>query len=236
MPGKLYLIPTTLGDSDFKNVIPDYVMEVLNQITHFIVENERTARRYLIKVKIKHKIDDLSFYIINKHTKPNEISDYLLPLMDGENMGIISEAGVPAIADPGSEIVKLAHQKSIDIIPLVGPSSIILALMASGMNGQNFAFNGYLPIKSHLRIKKIKFFENRALREHQTQIFIEAPYRNHQLFNDFLTACNKNTKLCIAYDLTLPGEKITTLTIEQWKKVKPDFNKKPAIFLIYIEN
>ncbi len=233
MPGKLYLIPTTLGDTDLEKVIPNHVIEILNQTRFYIVENERTARRFLIKAKIKHKIDDLKFYVINKHDKNEDVSKLLKPVLEGNNTGIISEAGVPGVADPGSDIVNIAHQKSIEVIPLVGPSSIILALMASGMNGQNFAFAGYLPIKSNMRIKRIKFLENRSRNENQTQIFIEAPYRNQQLLNDILNACDYGTKLCIACDITLKSEFIKTKPIKEWTKSKPDINKRPAIFLLH---
>ncbi len=232
MHGKLYLIPTTLGDSDLQWVIPEQVLQSLNSIHHFIVENVRTARRFLIKAKITNKIDDLHFYEMNKHTKPEEFDSIIKPLTDGINMGLLSEAGVPCVADPGSEIVKIAHQKNIQVVPFIGPSSIILALMASGMNGQNFTFLGYLPIKSHLRIKQIRFIEKRSMQENQTQIFIEAPYRNQQLLKDLLATCKENSRLCIATDITLSSEFIKTKPIKDWKKNIPDINKRPTIFLI----
>ncbi len=233
MKGKLYLIPATLGDSKIEAVIPESVKNIVNSINHYIVENQRTARRYLKKLGIKTPIDNLDFYTLNKHTLPDEINNFLQPVFQGRNVGIISEAGCPGIADPGSEIVKLAHQKNIRVIPLTGPSSIFLALMASGMNGQNFAFVGYLPIKKDEKIKRIRFLENRSFAENQTQIFMEAPYRNQHLLNDILKTCQSNTLLCLSVNITLEKEFIQTKTISEWKKNIPDINKMPAIFLLH---
>ncbi len=233
MKGKLYLIPATLGDSKIEAVIPESVKNIVNSINHYIVENQRTARRYLKKLGIKTPIDKLTFYTLNKHTLPDEINNFLQPVFQGRNVGIISEAGCPGIADPGSEIVKLAHQKNIRVIPLTGPSSIFLALMASGMNGQNFAFVGYLPIKKDEKLKRIRFLENRSFAENQTQIFIEAPYRNQHLLNDILKTCQSNTLLCLSVNITLEKEFIQTKTISEWKKNIPDINKMPAIFLLH---
>lgn len=233
MRGKFYLIPATLGDSKIEAVIPESVKNIVNSINHYIVENQRTARRYLKKLGIKTPIDNLDFYTLNKHTLPDEINNFLQPVFQGKNVGIISEAGCPGIADPGSEIVKLAHQKNIRIIPLTGPSSIFLALMASGMNGQNFAFVGYLPIKKPEKLKRIRFLENRSFAENQTQIFMEAPYRNQHLLNDILETCQNNTLLCLSVNITLEKEFIQTKTISDWKKNIPDINKMPTIFLLH---
>lgn len=232
MKGKLYLIPTTLGDTPLDSVIPSDVQKLIPGIKHFIVENIRTARRYLKKVDSKIEIDDLTFYELNKRTAPSQISGYLNALKEYD-MGIISEAGCPGVADPGADVVKLAHEKGIHIIPLVGPSSILMSLMASGFNGQNFAFNGYLPIKSNEKIKKIKQLDLRSLHEGQTQIFIEAPYRNMQLLDDLILHCNASTHLCIACDITTETEYIRTLTMKEWKKQKPELHKRPTIFLLH---
>ena len=230
---KLYLIPTTLGDSKITDVIPELVTNTINNIDHYIVENVRTARRYLKKAGIISPIDDLHFFELNKHTSPSEINEYLKPIKENKNIGLISEAGVPGVADPGAEIVKLAHQNKIDVVPLTGPSSILLSLMASGFNGQSFAFVGYLPIKSNERSKKLSFLEKRSQSEDQTQMFIETPYRNQKLFDDLLTFCSNNTMLCIACDITLENEFIKTKSIADWKKNKPSINKRPTIFLIH---
>ena len=232
MNGKLYLIPAPIGDSDISNIIPENIKNIIDSIKYYIVENVRTARRYLIKLGIKTSINDLIFYELNEHTKPEEISEFLKPIKD-YNIGLISEAGVPCVADPGSVIVGLAHSMNISVVPLVGPSSILLALMASGLNGQNFAFNGYLPVKQPEKIKKLLSLEKKSFIENQTQIFIETPYRNIQLFNDIIKICNENTLLCIAADLTSESEFIKTKPISFWKKNIPDINKKPAIFLIH---
>lgn len=231
MKGDLYLIPVSLGESELNKVLPQKNFEVINEITHYIVENIRSARRFLLKAKIKHKIDDLIFYEISKHSNPNDYHKYLDVALKGKNIGIISEAGCPGIADPGADIVAIAHKKEINIIPLVGPSSIFLALMASGLNGQNFAFKGYLPVKKTQRIKQLKADELRSRNEHQTQIYIEAPYRNASLLADILETLKPLTKLCIAVDITLKNSFIQTKTIKEWKKSKPEINKKPAIFL-----
>jgi 16S rRNA (cytidine1402-2'-O)-methyltransferase len=231
MKGKLYLIPNTLGDSPVNQVIPAYNSELINSIHFYIVENVRTARRFLSKSGITTKIDDLQFFILNQHTSPEEFSQYLKPVLDGNNIGIISEAGCPAVADPGSEIVKMAHESDIEVVPLVGPSSIFLALMASGFNGQSFSFNGYLPIKQDERQSKIKKDEQRSKSENQTQIYIETPYRNNHLFDSLLATLGQETPLSIAADITLETEYIKTKTVNQWKKQKPDLNKRPTIFL-----
>lgn len=234
MSGNLYLIPTTLGESEIDQVIPNQIQELIPDIKHFIVENIRTTRRYLKKVNKEINIDDLTFYELNKHTSPDDISGYLNALSE-HDMGIISEAGCPGVADPGADVVKIAHTKNIKVVPLVGPSSILLSLMASGFNGQNFAFNGYLPISSGDRSKKIKQLDNRSMNEGQTQLFIETPFRNMKLLADLLQNCHPSTKLCIAADITLESEYIKTMTIKNWKKKLPDLHKRPTIFLIHRE-
>lgn len=234
MKGKLFLIPTTLGDTPVNMVIPQYIQELIPTIKHFIVENIRTARRFLKKVDSEINIDELYFYELNKHSSPNEISGYLNAIKEFD-IGIISEAGCPGVADPGADVVKLAHEKNIQVVPLVGPSSILMSLMASGFNGQNFAFNGYLPIKANERAKKIKQMDTRSLSENQTQIFIEAPYRNNKLIEDLISNCSDGTKLCIAVDITTESEFIKTLPVKSWKGMDVDLHKKPAIFLIHKE-
>ncbi|MDR2927972.1 MAG: SAM-dependent methyltransferase [Cytophagaceae bacterium] len=234
MKGKLYLIPNTLG-SNTAHVIPSEVALKAISLRHFIVEDIRTARRYLKLLNAEMDIDSSQFYVLNKHTSPRELSDFLTPLKNGNDMGIISEAGCPGVADPGAEIVQLAHKEGIKVIPMTGPSSILLALMASGMNGQSFAFNGYLPIKRDERIKAIKHFENRSRIENQSQIFIEAPYRNMALAEDILNCTHPNTQLCIACNITLPDEYIVTNSVCAWKGKLPDLHKKPSIFIILAE-
>lgn len=233
MSAKIYLIPTTLGDSPVENVIPSYVVDIINQTNHYIVENIKTARRYLIKAGIKTRIDDLTFYELNKHSSPEEYNSYLNPIFDNQNIGILSEAGTPGVADPGAEIVAIAHQQNIPVVPLVGPSSILLSIMASGLNGQSFAFVGYLPIPKPERIKRIKELERRSQTENQTQLFIETPYRNQHLIEDLLTNCSLETKLCIAANISLESEYIKTKTIKEWKKSTPNLHKQPCIFLIH---
>ncbi len=230
--GNLYLIPTTLGESDTARVIPSEVSSIVKGISYFIVENIRTARRYLRKMDPALNIDELQFFELNQHTDSQVTEAYLNPILEGFDVGIISEAGCPGIADPGAEVVRQAHIKHIRVIPLVGPSSILLSLMASGMNGQNFAFIGYIPVKPAERVKAIREIEKRSGVEKQTQIFIEAPYRNMQLINDLINTLNDQTRLCIACDITLDTEYIKTQTVSQWKKGVPDLNKRPAIFLI----
>ena len=231
MSGKLFLIPATIGDTETDRVIPEYVKETVARIKHYIVENERSARRMLIKLGIPTPIDELTFYILDEHTDKASISQFLEHINDGD-IGLLSEAGVPCVADPGSEIVALAHARNIKVIPLVGPSSILLSIMASGLNGQNFAFNGYLPVKGPDRIQKLKLLENRSRLEKQAQLFIEAPYRNNQLVNDIITACSEHTRLCIASEISTKDEFIATQTIGYWKKHLPELHKKTVIFII----
>ncbi|MBB4035053.1 16S rRNA (cytidine1402-2'-O)-methyltransferase [Dysgonomonas hofstadii] len=233
MQPSLYLIPVTLGETGIEQVLPPYNKEIILQTKYFIVENIRSARRFLKKVDNSIDIDELTFYELNKHTNPEQIENYLTPITKGFNVGIISEAGCPAIADPGSDIVAIAQQKNIKVVPLVGPSSILLSLMASGFNGQSFAFQGYLPVEASERIKKLKQLETNIYRDHQTQIFIETPYRNLKLVEDILKHCNPNTKLCIAMNITCDNEYIRTMTVKQWNKQLPDMNKQLCIFLLY---
>ncbi|MCX6228455.1 MAG: SAM-dependent methyltransferase [Bacteroidia bacterium] len=229
---KLYLIPTTLGESATDHVIPTDVSSLVLKLNYFIVENIRTARRYLRKLDPQCNIDDLIFFELNQHTDSHIIQTYLDPIAKGFDVGIISEAGCPGVADPGAEVVKHAHLKNIDVVPLVGPSSILLSLMASGLNGQNFAFVGYIPVKTDERPKAIKELERKSVIENQTQIFIEAPYRNTPLIQDLLKTLGENTRLCIACDLTLETEFVKTKTVGQWRKSVPELNKRPTIFLL----
>ena len=229
----LYLLPVTLGDTAIEKVLPSYNREIIVNIKHFIVEDVRSARRFLKKVDADICIDELTFYPLNKHTSPEAISGYLAPLAEGHSMGVISEAGCPAVADPGADVVAIAQKRNFKVVPLVGPSSIILSVMGSGFNGQSFAFLGYLPVQQGERIKALKKMENRIYSEHQTQIFIETPYRNMKMLEDIIATCQPDTKLCIAADITLDTEFIKTKTVSAWKNQFPDLNKRPTIFLIY---
>ena len=229
----LYLIPVTLGDTTIERVLPAYNKAVIQGIRHFIVEDIRSARRFLKKVDSSIDIDALTFYPLNKHTPMEAVASYLQPLQKGEPMGVISEAGCPAVADPGADVVAIAQQKGLKVVPLVGPSSILLSVMGSGFNGQSFAFNGYLPIESPERAKKLKLLEQRVYTEHQTQLFIETPYRNNKMLEDILHNCRPQTKLCIAANVTCEDEYICTRTIKEWKGKLPDLNKIPCIFLLY---
>lgn len=233
MQASLYLIPVTLGDTPIGQVLPDYNREVILGIKYFIVENIRSARRFLKKTEPSINIDELTFYELNKHTNLDQIETYLQPIAASESVGVISEAGCPAIADPGADIVAIAQRKNINVVPLVGPSSILMSLMGSGFNGQSFAFHGYLPIEGSDRLKRIKQLEQRIYSEHQTQIFIETPYRNQKMVEDLIKSCDSSTKLCIAMNITCEDEFIKTLPIKAWAKKMPDMHKKPCIFLIY---
>ena len=229
----LYLIPNLLGDTPVEQVLPPYNHEIIMGIRHFIVEDVRTARRFLKLVDRSIDIDQLTFYTLNKHTNPEEVASMLRPLEEGSSMGVISEAGCPAVADPGADVVAIAQRKGLQVIPLVGPSSIILAVMGSGFNGQSFAFNGYLPIEPEERIKVLKKLEQRAYTENQTQLFIETPYRNTKMMADILKACRPQTHLCIAAGLTTKEEYIKTRTVKDWNGKLPQLEKTPCIFLIY---
>ena len=234
METALYLLPVTLGDTAIDKVLPAYNAGIIREIKHFIVEDVRSARRFLKKVDREIDIDTLSFYPLNKHTSPEDISGYLNPLAEGHSMGVISEAGCPAVADPGADVVAIAQRRNLKVVPLVGPSSIILSVMASGFNGQRFAFHGYLPIEPNERSKRLKELEGRIYSEHQTQLFIETPYRNHKMLDDILKACRPQTQLCIAANITCEGEYIKTRTVKEWKGTAlPDLSKIPCIFLLY---
>ena len=229
----LYLIPVTLGDTAIEKVLPAHNKEIILGIKHFIVEDVRSARRFLKKVERSINIDELTFYPLNKHTSPEDISGYLKPLQTGESMGVISEAGCPAVADPGADVVAIAQRKNLKVVPLVGPSSIILSVMGSGFNGQSFAFHGYLPIEPGERIKRIKTLEQRIYAEDQTQLFIETPYRNGKMIEDIIKNCRPQTKLCIAANLTCDDEFVRTRTVKDWRGKAPDLSKIPCIFLLY---
>lgn len=232
MTGSLYLIPNTLGETPAQRLFPPYNREVICSITQFIVEESRTARRFLATLNLPHPIDTLQFYELNEHTEARE-TEALMALFRKGDVGLLSEAGVPGVADPGSEIVKRAHLAGIKVIPLVGPSSILLAMMASGMNGQNFAFAGYLPVKKEARAERIKQLERRSATEQQSQIFIEAPYRNNALLEELLRVCLPSTRICVAADLTLPTEYIRTASRAEWKKGPlPDLHKRPTIWVL----
>ncbi|MDF1672872.1 MAG: SAM-dependent methyltransferase [Vicingaceae bacterium] len=230
--GTLYLIPVTLGDTNTNQVIPEHNNMIINQIDIYIVENIKTARRFLKKAGLIKAIDELTFYELNKRTHESEIPKFIKPLLEGKNVGILSEAGCPGVADPGAEAIAVAQQKNIKVVPLVGPSSILLALMASGFNGQSFCFNGYLPKDQKDRVRKLRDLERTVKTKNQTQLFIETPFRNNHVFEDVLKNCFDSTKLCIAVDITLPTEKITTKTIDEWKKTKIDLHKRPCMFLL----
>jgi 16S rRNA (cytidine1402-2'-O)-methyltransferase len=232
MAAKLYLIPVPLGETPHEKVLPHYNREVILSLKYFIVENVRTARRFLKKTEPSIVIDELHFTELNEHTGIETVPDMLKPLKEGFSIGVMSEAGCPAVADPGADIVALAQGSGFQVVPLVGPSSILMALMASGFNGQSFAFHGYLPVEQSKRIEKIKFYESRIYAENETQIFIETPYRNNKLLDDFIKTCKPSTKLCIASEITCEEEFIRTLPVKEWTKIKPDLNRKPAIFLI----
>lgn len=231
--GTLYMIPCPISDTAPYDVLPAANRNVIAGLDYFIVENLRSARRFLSKAGIGRPIDSLEFAELNEHTRPEELEGLIRPLLEGRSAGVISEAGIPGIADPGAEVAALCHRHGIRVVPLVGPSSIFLALAASGLNGQSFAFNGYLPVKQPDRGRAIKHFESRAAAERQSQIFIEAPYRNIKLLEDFLLTCRPGTLLTVASDITGPEEFILTLPVEKWKKSPvPDINKRPAIFIL----
>ncbi|MCI2229704.1 SAM-dependent methyltransferase [Polaribacter sp. MSW13] len=233
MIGKLYLIPTTLGETEPLEVMPLSVKKVIEQIDYYIVENEKSARRFIKKISPKKSQPSLQIMLLDKYAEEIETRKYLDICKEGINVGLLSEAGVPAVADPGASIVKLAHEKGIQVVPLVGPSSILMAMMSSGMNGQNFAFNGYLPIEKGERKKAIKDLEKLSKDKNQSQIFIETPYRNEKMLSDLKATLTPTTNLCIAADITLPTEFIKTLMIKDWKHQQPDLHKKPAIFIIH---
>ncbi len=232
MKGTLYLVPNTLGNPDTKTTIPAIITEKINSISVYIVEDLRNARRYLKNLNRNIDIDQLIFHELNEHTPEGEIPGFLEQALAGSDTAVISEAGLPGVADPGAAVVRIAHEKGITVVPLTGPSSILLSLMASGLNGQTFTFHGYLPVKKPDRIRKLKEIETVVQRTGATQLFIEAPYRNNALLDDLLDHCNPSTKLCVAADITLNTEFIKTLTVKEWKIKKPALHKRPVIFLL----
>ncbi|MEC5166995.1 16S rRNA (cytidine1402-2'-O)-methyltransferase [Flavobacterium sp. PL11] len=231
--GKLYLIPTTMGDCDPMDVLPQTIKRSIDLIDYYIVENEKTARKSIKEVNTDKKQSELKLFVLNKHTESKEHLEFIKPLLNGINMGLMSEAGCPGVADPGAVIVKLAHERGIQVIPLVGPSSILLAMMASGMNGQSFTFHGYLPIEKDEKKVSFKTLERLSFEKNQSQIFIETPYRNNKLLEDLLSTLHPETHLCIATDITLPTEFIKTKKIAAWKKQTIDLHKRPTIFIIH---
>jgi 16S rRNA (cytidine1402-2'-O)-methyltransferase len=231
--GKLYLIPTTLGEMNHEDVLPQTIKRSIDFIDYYIVENEKTARKFIKTVQPEKKQPELKLFLLNKHTDTTAHQDFIKPLLEGKNVGLMSEAGCPGVADPGAVIVKLAHEKGIQVVPLVGPSSILLAIMASGMNGQSFAFNGYLPIDKHEKKTALKNLEKLSFDKNQSQLFIETPYRNNKFVEDILESLQPNTNLCIACDITLPTEYIKTMSINNWKKQKVDLHNRPTIFIIH---
>lgn len=230
--GKLYLIPSPLGENDPSEVIPGPVLKSLEGFRTFVVEEVRTARRYLSRAGLKGRIESLEFHELNEHTEQATIEGYLKLFDDGNDVALISEAGLPAVADPGAQLVALAHRHGIEVVPQVGPSSLMLALMASGLNGQSFAFCGYIPAKTEERRSRLRTLEKVSAQLKQTQIIIETPYRNDSLFSDILSVCNGSTRVCIAADITLPEAFIKTRKVSEWKKEKLVIGKRPCVFLI----
>ncbi|AUP77849.1 SAM-dependent methyltransferase [Flavivirga eckloniae] len=231
--GKLYLIPTTLGDNDPLEVLPITVKQVIEKTDTFIVENEKTARRFIKKITPNKSQPSLNMFHLNKFTDASELPEFLTPCLNGTDVGLLSEAGCPGVADPGADIVKLAHQKNIKVVPLVGPSSILMAIMSSGMNGQSFAFNGYLPIDKGERKSEIKRLERLSFERNQSQLFIETPYRNNKMLEDLCQTLEKNTEISVACDITLSTEFIKTQVASAWKKNIVDLHKRPTIFIIH---
>jgi len=232
MPGKLYLIPTIISGEDISSSIPMGHRQIIEKIRVFFVEDEKSARRFLKKLISDFPLSESTFYPLNEHT-PSKVIQENVKVLSEYDAGVISQAGCPCVADPGAELVLLTHQNGIEVVPLVGPSSILLALMASGLNGQNFAFNGYLSREKGERVKKIRQLEQRSFQEKQTQIFMETPYRNQNIFEDILANADPRTWLSIALDLNGPQQSVKTTTVKEWKKVKPSLNKKPVLFLLF---
>ncbi len=231
MNGRIYLIPVTLGGDDFLKVIPGKVIDLTRQLRHFIVEDVRSARRFLRLIDKEFPINDSVFYELNEHTGDSDITDFLDPLSNGSDIGVLSEAGLPCIADPGARIIALAHQMGITVTPLSGPSSILLALISSGLNGQNFTFNGYLPVKPADRSARLRELEKRS-GEGFAQIFMETPYRNQRMLESIMATCHNDTLLCVAADITLPTESIRTMRISEWKRNLPDLDGKLVVFVM----
>lgn len=231
--GILYLIPVTLGDDKISNVLPADVVSIAQQLDTFVVESEKSARHFLSAIKTVLPVRQLSLNLLNEHTEDKDVAALLAPLLAGKNIGLMSDAGCPGVADPGAKLVALAHQKGIRVVPCVGPSAILLSLMASGLNGQQFAFLGYLPVDKTLRNQKLKEIEKRSLSYKETQLFIETPYRNQHMLDAILSSCQPNTRLCIACDISLDTEMIVTKTVASWKNTAlPNLHKRPSIFLI----
>lgn len=231
--GKLYLIPTTLGENNPLDVLPITVKQIIENTNTFIVENEKTTRRFIKAITPEKSQSSLHLFVLNKHTEPQDIPSFLDPCLAGEDVGLISEAGCPAVADPGADVVRIAHEKNIQVIPLVGPSSILMAVMSSGMTGQSFAFNGYLPIDKTERKKELVRLERISYEQNQSQLFIETPYRNNAMMEDICKTLQEQTLVCVACDITLPTEFIKTKTVKDWKKNSADLHKRPALFIIY---
>jgi 16S rRNA (cytidine1402-2'-O)-methyltransferase len=230
--GTLYLVPVPLGESGIELALPPAVRVLAGSLQHFVVEHTKTARHFLKQIGTQTALQSLHVEILDEHTPANQLEDLLKPLLQGKNVGLMSEAGCPGVADPGSALVALAHAKGIAVHPLVGPSSILLSLMGSGLDGQRFAFQGYLPADKNGRIQRISELEKESVRQRQTQIFIETPYRNNALLADLLTTLNRHTRLCLAVDLTLSSQSIRTKVIAEWRKSPPDLNKRPCVFLL----
>ena len=230
--GTFYLIPSPLAECDFSTIFPVYNTEIIQNIDHFIVEDLRTGRRFVKKMGMQKPIDSLQFYTLNEHTKNDEIETLLHPLKEGKNLGLISDAGTPCVADPGSILVSRAQQLDIEVIPLVGPNSILLALMASGLNGQSFTFHGYLPREQPDRERQLNFLESLIKKNNQTQIFIETPYRNNHVFKSILSVCDPATRLCLGTNITSENQTIKTMTVKKWKSQKIDLHKQPTVFLL----
>lgn len=231
---KVYLIPSLLGESPYNRVLPEFNLEIIRSINTFVVENEKSARKFIKQVCPEKVQSDLDLYILDKDTNPQELFELVKLLDQGKTIGIISEAGLPAVADPGAQLVKVAQDKKIQVVPLVGPSSILMALMASGMNGQNFAFHGYLPIDKNERKKRLGQLEAESARNGVAQIFMETPYRNNQMIEDLTKILRTDTKICVACDITLESEDIRTRSIKDWKNEKYDFHKRPAIYVMQV--
>ncbi len=232
MAGKIYMIPTTLGGEQINDVIPESVQQLIVGLRHFIVEDIKSARRYLRRVDRDFPIDDSVFFELNKRTEMKDLSRFLKPAIEGHSIGVISEAGCPGVADPGAEIVAIAHEKGIRVAPLVGPSSILLALMGSGFSGQEFTFHGYLPKDRKERVKRLKDFEADTRRSGHTHLFMDTPFRNMNVLDDLLNELADTTQLCIASNITLPDESVWTMSVEKWREKAYDLSKKPAMFLI----
>jgi 16S rRNA (cytidine1402-2'-O)-methyltransferase len=230
--GRLYLIPSPLSDSNVNDYIPAKVRDVVNNLKHFVVEDLRTARRYISKLKIDTPIDELTFSLLNEHTDIKAISALFSPIFQGYDLGLLSDAGMPCIADPGEELVRMAHSNNVTVIPLIGPSSIFLALAASGLSGEKFSFEGYLPAKIPALIKTIRQLEQQSRQENQSKIFIETPYRSAKMFEIILNTCSPDTFICLACNITAIDEFIQTRQVRDWRKNIPELNKKPCIFIL----